>query len=266
MNYQIEVRLIGDDLTPNKISSRDVGELITAIEQMIAAVVAQDNPALGIKEDEVIVGLSGVEKGSYILQFESLYEIPSQNAYQKIAEAVVTGKYDNLPIHSIEAIRTTRKIARTYKTETQFWEKNGQYRQLATIAPNTEIDVILPTIAGKTTLYGYIIGIMGSDPPRVHLRLISGEKIICNVTRKNNLQVARQLGQSLYTNVGVRGTATWYISDMSIKHFLVEEMTPYKGISVKEALENLNEYTGENYRYIDIEELVADLRGNNEDY
>ncbi len=71
--FMIEVRLIGDNMTPETLSSRDIGDLIASIEQMIASVVARDNPALGLGDDEVIVGLAAIELVSYVMHFHTLF-------------------------------------------------------------------------------------------------------------------------------------------------------------------------------------------------
>ncbi len=261
MSYQFEVRMVGEDLSPEKVSSRDVAELIASVEQMIAAIVARDNPSLGIDESEVVVGLASVRQGSYVLQFETVYETQSQAALAATAQAVSSGQYDTLPYKSVEALRTVRKITRKYKTDTQLWENNGHHRQLAIVSPTTEIEVESKLVEGKTTLYGYVSGIMGDDPPRVRMRLLDGTMFTCNVTRANNLHVAKQIGQRLYTVVGIRGVAKWDASDMSLQYFLVEELTTYRKKPVDVALDALHKITAQDYADVDIDSLVADLRG-----
>jgi hypothetical protein len=267
MVYVIEVRLIGENIKPEQLSSRDIGQLIASVEEMIAPLVARDNPALGIDESEVTVGLSSVQQGSYILRFETLYESASQVAYNKVTNAIDTGKYDTLPHRSIEAIKTVRKISRKYQTDTQFWEKNGTYKQLATVSAATEIDVEVNYVSGKTTIYGSVIGIIGYNPPRVTLRLLDGSIIRCNVTTQNNLIVAKQLGQHLYSDVGVRGTARWNVRDMSIQYFHVEELTAYRKVPLIQALDALNDIAGADYQSIeDINALIGEIRGSDEDF
>ena len=261
MTYQIEIRIIGEDLTPEKMSSRDIGTLIASVEQMIASIAARDTPALEVDESEVIVGLATVAQGSYVLRFETLYEAASQVAYRTATTAVATRRFDNLPPESIDAIKNIRKITRKYKTNTEFWENNGEYQQLAVVTPNTEIDVETHLISGTTTLYGYVSGIMGDDPPRVRLRLIDGTILYCNVSRKDNLRVARELGERLYTYVGVRGTARWNAGDLSLRHFLVEELTKYRQGSIEQSLDALYEVAGRFYEEYDATALVEELRG-----
>lgn len=264
--YRIEIRLVGDNMTPDKVSSRDIGELLPAIEQMIASLIARDNPALGLDESEVVVGLAAIEQGSYKLQFETLYEVEVARAYRQITGAISADNYGSLPLKSIEAIKIVRKFTRKYKTDTQFWEKNGRYAQLATVTVTTKIDVETTTITGKTTLYGTVIRVGGENPPRAKLRLLDGTLITCNITETNILKVARELGRRLYSMVGVHGTARWDTRDMSIEYFLIDELTPYTPTRVGQALEALYNVAGEYYDSVpDIESMIADARGTDED-
>lgn len=126
--YLFEVRLVGEHLTPDKMSSRDVGQLISSIEQMIAWIVARDNPALGIDEKDVVVGLASVQEGSYVLGFQTVYESEAVKAYTAVTTAIATSNFRNLPTNSIEAVKQIRTITRKYRTNTEFWLQNDPLR------------------------------------------------------------------------------------------------------------------------------------------
>jgi hypothetical protein len=265
--FIVEVRIVGQDIAPEKISSRDVGELIASIEQMIASVVARDNPSLQIDEKEVIVGLAAVQQGSYILQFQSVYADEVAQAYTFITQSIASADYSDLPPKTLNAIKDIRKITRKYRTDTEFWSKNGVQQQLAVVTQNTRIELDTPLISGKTTVYGTVIGIGGEDPPRVRIRLIDGRQLYCNITRRDDLRVARQLGQRLYQRVGLHGTARWDVRDMALVDFVVETVTEFVQKPISEAISNLYNVAGEYYEAIDdIEELIRDVRGNDEDF
>lgn len=264
-HYVIEVRLIGEHLMPERISARDTGALIAAVEQMIASVVARDNPALGIDESEVVVGLAAVQAGSYVLQFQTPYVTEAASAWAKIGSAISQGAA-SLPVKSVDSLKTIRKATRKYNAVTEFWEYNGASTKLATIDAHTPIQVETATLKSRTTLYGRITRVGGEDPPRARLRLIDGQIMICNITRRDTLRIARQLGARLYEMVGVRGTAQWDIRDLSLQYFVIEELTPYESTSLNKALDTLAELAAHHYETVpDIEALVSDLRGSDED-
>ncbi|MFN8371499.1 MAG: hypothetical protein U0694_01280 [Anaerolineae bacterium] len=120
--YRIEIRLIGDNITPDKFSSRDIGELNGSMSLIIGFHnCAYD--ALDIEDSEVVVGTRLNSAGSYVLQFQTPYEAEAQKAYNTVASAIAAEKYDALPVKSIDALKTIRKIARNHSTEAQLWEK-----------------------------------------------------------------------------------------------------------------------------------------------
>lgn len=262
----VEIRIAGDNNTPDKVSSKDVGELITAFETMLAALIARNNPTLGIDESEITIGLARVEYGSYRLGFQSQLENEMIAANLQVTTSINTGDYANLPKRVIEGVETVRKIARKYATDIEIWQRNGKDTPLATVNTNTRIDVSVPTLQAKTTLYGTVIRVGGIEPPRVALRQLTGSIVNCHITRSNDLQIARQLGQRLYTEVGVYGTGRWDLRDMSLDHFLIERLTEYSKKPIGVALEGLYAIVGKSYESIDdIDQLVAEIRGTDEE-
>lgn len=260
--YTIEVRLTGD-LTPDKIRSQDIAILISAIEQMVAVIVARDNPALGIEESQVTVGLSAVGQSSYIMQFDTQYQNEVQRAYEIVTNAIAAQSFDALPIRSLEAIRRIRNIARDYRTETLFGYANDDFVHLATVSANTAIDVSPPELTGSTTLYGILTGIGGVNPPSARLTLLNGTRINCNVTERDNLAVARDLGKRLYTEIGVKGEARWDVRDMSLTFFRIDELLEYEAKPITQALDRLYEGVGKYWEAVSsTEAFIADIRGN----
>lgn len=268
MAYSIEVHLTGEDISPEKLSSRYIGGLIANIEEMLAPIIAENNPALKLDESDVTIGLSRIKQGSYVMQFTSQYEKPLAAAMHMATSAIAAQDYSNIPDKSIKAMEDIRKTIRKGfpHSEAEFWEINGQGRRLAVIGPDTEFTrPERDTFSGFTTLYGYLTGIVGEDPPHVHVRLINGEKKRFDVTRKDNLRVARQIAERLYTKVGLRGEATWYVDDLSLKAFRVVELTDYSGASVGEAFAELRKTLGPHWDDVeDVEAFIAEIRGKHE--
>src|SRR5258708_5989928 len=258
----IEVKILGENATPDKISSKDIGELITNVEIMLAAIVIRENHALGLSENEITIGLADIKHDSYDLVFQSAFEKEVVSATEQITASINSGDYTRIPAKSIDAIKTVRKLARKFYTDIEFWQVNGQNTRLAIVNSNTPIDVIIPMKSGKTTLYGTVVGVGGVDPPRARIRLLTGDILNCNITQRDELQIARQLGQRLYSEVGVYGSARWDLRDMSIDFFQIERVTSYSKKSISEALDSLNSIVGEQYRGIDdFDQFINEIRG-----
>src|SRR5262245_5066996 len=117
---------------------------------------------------------------------------------------------------------------------------------------------VRPEIEGHTTLYGTLIAIGGINPPSARLVLLNGARLNCNVTERDNLIVARQLGKRLYSEVGVKGEARWDLQDMSISFFRIDEVLEYDSVPLTEALNNLYDVAGQ---YLEaVEDIEAFLK------
>src|SRR5690606_38320829 len=93
--------------------------------------------------------------------------------------------------------------------------------------------------------------------------LLNGARLDCNVTERDDLAVARQLGRRLYTEIGVKGEASWDLRDMSVVFFRIDELLDYQATPLPEALDNLYEIAGQHFEAIDaLDTFIADLRGN----
>ena len=262
----IEARLRGEELSPATIRSRDIGVFISSLEQMIASIVSRDNPALGLAENQVTLGLSAIQQGSYVMQFQTQYRDEVFRAYEIAISAINNNNFDVLPIRSLEAIKNIRTISRNYRTEIELGYRNGQFIPMASVSSNTIIDVKVQEISGETTLYGVLTGIVGTDPPSAKITLLNGEKISCNVTEKENLAVARKLGKYLYSEIGVRGAARWNLRDMSLTFFRIDEVLEYRATKLSEALENTYDSIGpylEGIEGDDFIDFMEEIRGNN---
>ena len=265
-NQWIEVHLAGADLLPSKINARDVGKLITAVEAMIAPLVVRENPALGLSEKEVIVGLAGVREGSYVLEFATPYEQPVMRAFQDIATALNEQIFISLPQETVDALVEIRSVTRLYKTAAELWLQNGQLAKIAEINQHTEISYEPEAMQGTTTLYGTVIRVGGEKPPRAKIRFLNGIELTCNITQRDSLSVARALGQRLYDTVGLYGRARWTTPDMRLHDFVIESVLPYRKKPILDNLMALRELVGPYLEEVEnIDAYIHNLRGQTDD-
>jgi len=260
--YSIQLRIIGKDFGAEPVSPRDIAAFLMSVEQLIASIVVRDNPELGLREEDVILGLASITQGSLINTFVSKYEVEVSHAFELATSAISTGDYSSLPTPAVDALKDIRKFNRYHATSTEFWQQNGIREQRAVVTPTTRIIVEPRFIKGTTSLYGTLMRIGGDNPPRAWLRLTDEKTISCRV---KTTQIARQMAQSLYQRVGVRGIAQWDIRDMSLIEFRIEQLLPYRQTSVIRAFESFAEVAQTYYESIDdIEENIANIRCNNE--
>lgn len=260
----IEVRLTGEDITPGNVKSKDIADLISSIEEMLASLAVRENPNMGLDEDEIIVGLVAVQEGSLTLQFRSpdVYEKVVIPAYKTITDSISQHFFDNLPSKTVESLRKIRKITVGFRASTEFWISNGHYEHLATLARETTIETQNRLVSSTTTLYGSIVRVGGEKVLTAQIRLISGELIKCEIKGLQKLNVAKELARRLFTEVGVTGKATWDSLDWKLEEFEIESITDYSGTKIRTALQGLYETAGKYLESIeDIDAFIAEVRG-----
>ncbi len=259
----IEIRLVGENLSPYTVSARDASRVISAVEQMLKALVSRDQAARPLPKSGIVVGLAAIEQGSYILRFTTPYPDVVMPAYQRLGAAIQQADFANLPAKSVEGLREVSTVARKYHAQAEFWQSDGHRTHLGTVTPNMRIRPRqLPHVEEYTTLYGTVLRVGGDRPPRARIRFLSGQALQCRITQRDDLRIARALGQRLYETVGLRGQVRWDAKSGEIVDFRIDEVTDYQSGSSTAMLAALRQRVGEHYRTVgNIEHFVAEMRG-----
>ena len=251
---RIEVRIVEEDLQPGRMRSFELAEIIKSVEDAIASKVVLDHPELS--KDEIVIGLLSIGDGSLSLRFASPLEQEVAPAFLDIVEAIDTDDYAALPHSSLESLRTITSIARRRNSDFEFRSLVGPIHRKARITPSTVIRAT-PPLRGMTTIYGQVIRVGGRDP-RLMFETLAGEVVYCNIKRS----LAKQLGQSLYSTVGLIGRAEWDSTDLSLLSFGANEVIKYERKSAVSTLQELASKVGEYFTDIeDVEGYVATIRG-----
>lgn len=251
---RIEIRLVGEGVAPGLIRSKEIAEVITAVEEMIAAMVERENP--DVKADEILVGLSAVTGGSMTLVFTPNMEALTVPAAEMVMGAIAARQFDTLPHRSLAALRSLHSFTRQHQAVTEFRTLNGASVLLAEITPQTTIPEPA-LVTGITTLYGDILRVGGSEP-KVQFRSISDQELIyCIATR----EMTRQAAVRLYERVGLRGEAVWDAETWELVSFKIEEILDYEDVGLVQAFAELREIVGAYFDQIDdVDAFVEQLR------
>lgn len=253
--FTIEVCLNGRELPPDRVNARDAAALIAAVEAMLSAVVARD---LGVElnETDVVINLAELRPSGYALVFTTPQPGVVERAFASISESVDADQLERLPIRAIDALREVRRIARKYDIETEFSARDGKKRspRKVVVRPDLRIEIEQRGICGTETIYGTVIRVGGEEPPRAKLRLLHGQILTCDISRRKSWMIARELGARLYQIVGVRGEARYNLVDRSVLHFRIDSVLPYSEIGIDQALKALADSGGAAFS-----ELPADL-------
>ena len=100
-----------------------------------------------------------------------------------------------------------------------------------------------------------------SAPGIQRVRLSEYEVVSCRL----NEGLAKELGQRLYADVGLKGQATWDAKDHSLVYFRVEEILPYEYIGAVQAAYALNDASRGAYDAVkDVQGFIRGLREEDE--
>jgi hypothetical protein len=104
-------------------------------------------------------------------------------------------------------------------------------------------------ISGDTSFTGTVQRVGGATEMRCALRVSFQNRLLfCRVA---GVDVARKLGDRLYKEVTVQGTAQWLKSSWRIVAFVINEVRPLKQGSINEAIEAIREAGGKGWDQIE---------------
>ena len=252
----------GEDFGPESPRPKEIAEIIIQIESLISSLAMEKHSYKINWNSAKKFGLDYVSKGSVNIIFSSDSEIVN-DSWREASEAVRQNNYSNMPPSCIKAFNLIRNFAcRNHATAEYRFCSNGQFITLAEMSPETVIEAEPVTLSGKTTLYGRLMRI-GNDPPTASILLLDESRQHCEVVDK---ELACALASRLYERIGVRGIASWDMSENKLSKFKITELTPYRKKSLTEAFDALRNLAEPHYRDIeDIGAFVAEMRGQDED-
>lgn len=249
----IEVRLVGVDIAPGRLRSKEVAEIIIAVEEMVAAVVEQENP--DFKAEQVRIGLSEISAGSMTMFFEPNLEDLTIPAAESVMKAIDTQDFNSMPAGTMKALRSLKAVTGRYDARIQFRTQNGSSVLHAEMTPQTVIPEPV-YLSGETVIYGDVLRVGGAEP-KVQFRSIDNELIYCDATR----EITRQVASRLYEQVGLRGQAMWDLETGGLKSFVVEDILEYEDAGLVQAFTELREIIGGYFdEVVDVDAFVDELR------
>ncbi|MDM8520940.1 hypothetical protein QUF64_12900 [Anaerolineales bacterium HSG6] len=217
---ELSIRFTGSHLKPEQVSARELGNLIASVEDMVASIILQDAKEEQ-KRDDVRIGLKALTTESIGLQ----YVIPDNNPqYQHALGSVVyvfqKEDFRRMPRTGLRPARRIVRFLKKHRCEAQVKATNGRLFAEFTITERTKIIKSVDVI-GKTTLYG-VVDRVGGKETKARFETVQGQRLNCKVASRD---LARQLGERLYTKVGLQGTAKWFGDTMELHDFIIEALT-----------------------------------------
>jgi hypothetical protein len=252
---RISIRLTGQEVAPGHLRSKEIAEIITAVEDLIAAVTVQHHKDLEL--DQIRIGLSSMASGSMTLTFDPNLEPLTVPAAQEIGLAIAENQVQRLPHMAYKPLGILQAFARRHDGTVEFGTLNGSVQLLGILDEQT----VIPTpilLTGDTELYGRVTRVGGATDPTVQFRVIGTDELIyCKASE----EIACEVAVRLYKQVGLRGTASWDFFTRKMESFTIEEILPFEEVSAVEAFAELREVLGPYADSIeDVDEYATHLR------
>lgn len=192
-SHYMEIKFSGNEISPEKISTEELIQIIRAFDSMIFYTSKLQNPALARKD--VKLSVSNISSGSLRVGLCSVI-LQAALAFQAVSGAIHTESLHDIPSRARESLVTISEFSRRYDCNANFMLDN-QEEPLAVLTPATEI--IMPRgFECRTRIYGTIQK-LGGSPTIVKVKTFSGELIQGKCTKK----VAKILGSHIYDKVAL---------------------------------------------------------------
>jgi hypothetical protein len=249
----VEILLTGEGMSPGKIRSKEIAEVIESVEDMIASMVILDHPEL--KKETIVIGLKNIRQGSIGLEFSPNLAELTLPATRRITKSIAENDFGVLPSGAINSLRKLSAFTRRYQCNAEFFTQNGRLESLAVLTPETQIPDIYP-LSGETTIHGEITRVGGAEP-KIQFKTLDSHIIYCSTSKA----IAKKAGAKLYTKVELRGLAEWNSETFEIENFHVIDISDYEQTLPSEAFEELANLIGDSFDNIkDVDRFVSEIR------
>ena len=254
-NSRLELRLLGDNVSPETVDVSDLATLLT--DYKAAVVAAARNCNAGFQPQNATLALVGITKGSDRLKLASSPELIA--AARAVSAAVRSDDWSSCGSEACRHVTTLTRLLRSRRWELEL-PSSGRGRR-----PTLRGDTVVSSpetysASGETVLYGIIDTAGREKNPR--LRLVLADESSVEVTGPRD--EIKQLGARLFESVAIRGTATWNLETGKVTGFRLTAIEEYQETNLVDAFSKLAEAAGSQWDGVNAREFVRMSRGYDE--
>jgi hypothetical protein len=236
--------------SPDTLRLTELATLLNAIEKAIISIADEE----GEEEEDLLVSLRKINKGSAALFFGTNRTIPVIAAYMIFAKALADSTVSELPLPAQEAALTLREYSAIHKTPIRFHQNIKTRAAFYEIKPSSAYELVHPPILkSETTLYGKLERVGGATP-RARIRLLNGHVISCSLTA----DLAKKIAPHLYEVIGIEGAAHYDMASWNVVSFDATGILPYRETSISDALLSLHSASPSAWQ--DVQDVPAVIR------
>lgn len=244
------------DIVGPKPSEVELSDLIAVLQEVTKAIGALIGESVATG-DIASLSLVGIVEGSDGLVLEVRRE--GVEAARKLARAVKTGRYTELPRTTHTALHAMTQIARRRE-----WGGFRLRKSAKLELPNAVVIAVdsvpspaeRPVVRGTTTLLARCLR-AGGVTPKAELRLVDSPELLhIEVTEA----IARDLGHRLYDEVVLHGDAEWDTKSLELQAFRATSVSTFYRVPVTDGFAQLAELARGRWNEVDADAFVANVR------
>lgn len=238
MNTQnpiLQLRFIGDHISPGNFSAKELGNLLIDIQKSVLAIA-------GISEDvdeTDAISLKEIKTESAGFHFYS--NQPHVNdACIRLIKAVDKRDFTGLPRSSFEGIKHISKIAKEKQCDAELKNRTSKTSAIATLNENETL--VFPEdklLKDTKDFYGEISRVGGVEP-RVQFKTFSGRIHHADVSK----ELAQQIANKLYQTVKMKAEVRWIASSDEFEEIKIVDVEDYNVQSNTGLFDELRETLG----------------------
>lgn len=251
LSERLKIKFTGNEIEPKKVTANEFAKLVAAYENALLSVINNGKPK---KNPIDFISVVSVKNESLTIEAEpNTSEI--KEAANKINKAIKNKSFNRLPYDAVENLSVLQSFVNKYQCRAIL---NGiDDIESAEINIDSGIQITDSLyFKGKTTVYGKIIRIGGSEP-KVRIQTDDGKYLSVIVTQKT----AKELSPSLYSRIGVKGTGKWKKYNNELEEIKAESFVVLSDLPLTKKLKGLSDIIGDYWKNIDNpDDYIASIR------
>lgn len=265
-----EVLFDGPGVVPENISWSTLNQSLSAVKRLVSGEDAPDEDEVEIdsgKESEPTsplnadgIQLLDVRRGSAIYRFVSPNEKNAREMLRLAGETIDDPNRIGDRHYILNPVARLSNAARSMNCKIILRDPTRKNGVLATIVPSSYKSMTETVfISGVTSFAGVVERAGGSSSMRCSLRVpFQGHLLYCSVSSR---AVSRKLGEYLYHDVSVDGTATWLKSTWKVMDFVINNVTKLDTKPLSESFKALRAAGGDGWDSFDSPESILEKVG-----
>jgi hypothetical protein len=260
-NPIFEVIFQGPGIYPEKIPLGMLTQTLSAIRRLAAGNELEEDEEEQELGDDSSIRLLDVQRSSAVFRFVGQSPTTAIQYLRQLGKALDNPEEIAENDYIIRPVERLSATARRLDCSILVRESKNPDVILAKIEPTSYERMSQRLfITGDTSITGKVQRVGGATQVRCALRVSFQSRLLyCLV---ENVDLARKLGDHLYQDVAVHGTASWIKNTWRIVEFTITSIHSFKKVTISEALESLHESGGKGWDEVeDPERYLSEVSG-----